>query len=306
MVAERLRRLRETTGGRLVRSRPVRDAVFMTFGVLLTAWALDAFLIPNRIAAGGVSGLATVAFYGLKGLGLRFVPPVGSQMLVMNLILLAIGIRARGWRYGAKTVYGAIGLSVAVDVLAPFTPHLAANDQLLAVLWGGALTGIGMGIVFRVGGNTGGTDIVAQLIADKVPLGAGRLLLFIDFGVLIAAGVVLGPTLALYGAVAVFIMGTAIEVVMEGFVTEKAAWIFSDEHADITEAIVSDLGRAAHIMPGADAETGDARPVVFTVVSRTELERLKSLVNAIDPKAFVMISDVHETYGEGFKEYRGR
>src|ERR1035437_2818242 len=124
----------------------------MTLGILFTAFALDAFLIPNKIAAGGVSGWATIILYVLRDAHLAGVP-VGVQMLLMNLVLLAIGIRARGWRYGAKTIYGAVALSVAVDVLAPFVPHLASADHLLAALWGGALTGIGLGVVFRVGGN---------------------------------------------------------------------------------------------------------------------------------------------------------
>ena len=163
--------------GRVLRSRPVRDYFWMTVGILMTAYALDAFLIPNRIASGGVSGLATVVFYTLKDAGAAD-RPVGVQMLVMNVILLAIGIRARGWRHGAKTIYGAVGLSVARRRgHATFVRHRAASDHLLAALAGGALTGIGMGIVFRVGGNTGGTDIIAQLLTKRITLGVGQLML---------------------------------------------------------------------------------------------------------------------------------
>jgi uncharacterized membrane-anchored protein YitT (DUF2179 family) len=294
--------------GQVLRSRPVRDFFWMTVGIVLTAWALDAFLIPNKIAAGGVSGLATVIYYGLKNLGLAYVPTVGVQMLVFNLVLLAIGIRARGWKYGAKTVYGAIGLSVAIDLIAflHLAPHLAANDLLLATLWGGALTGLGMGIVFRVGANTGGTDIVAQLVSTKIPLGVGQLMLVIDALVIIAAGFVMGPTYALYGAVAVVVMGTAIDVVGEGLVTEKAVYIFSLQSGPIGEAITHELGRGATAFPSRGVYTGEERDVIFCVVSRTELDPLKSIVHALDPEAFVVISDVHEALGEGFKEYRVR
>jgi uncharacterized membrane-anchored protein YitT (DUF2179 family) len=312
MVRRRLRAL--ATGvapGRLLRSRPVRDVVSITTGVVLTAWALNAFLIPNRIAAGGVSGLATVIYYGLTDLHLAWVPSVGLQMLLMNIVLLVIGIRARGWRYGAKTVYGAVGLSIAVDVLAlpalkSLVPHLGAGDPLLAVLWGGALTGLGIGLVFRVGGNTGGTDIVAQLASERVPFGVGQLMLAVDASVLLAAGIVLGPTRALYGAVAVFVMGATIDVVQEGIVTERAAWVFSLRPAEISEAILSEIGRGAHRFAGSDPLTGDDRDVVFTVVSRHELAALRSIVMAVDPDAFVVISDVHEVLGEGFKEHTRR
>ncbi len=308
MVRARVRKfVSPLAPGHVLRSRPVRDIFWMSVGILITAFALDSFLIPNKIAAGGVSGLATVIYYMLRDtLHSPVVVPVGVQMLVMNVALLAIGIRARGWRYGAKTLYGAVGLSVAIDAMAPFVRPLATADPLLAVLWGGALSGIGMGIVFRVGGNTGGTDIVAQLLTRRVSLGTGQLMLAIDAVVILAAGLVLGPTLALYGAIAVFVMGRAIDVVQEGLVTEKAAFVFSRHSGPIGDAILHELGRGATALQGRGMYTGDEREVIFSVVSRRELDALKSIVHALDPEAFVVISDVHEALGEGFKEYRAR
>lgn len=306
MVRDRLRRLADPKlPGRVLRSRPVRDYFWMTLGMAVTAFSLDAFLVPNRIAAGGVSGLATVILYTLKDLGLPAVP-VGVQMLLFNIVLLALGIRARGWRYGAKTIYGAVGLSVLVDVMAPYVPHLAAHDPLLAVLWGGALTGIGMGMVFRVGGNTGGTDIVAQLLARKVSLGVGQLMLAVDAIVLLLAAIKFGPELALYGAVAVFVNGTTIDVVQEGLSTEKAAYIFSRNSAEIGQAILTELGRGATGFAARGLYTGDAQEVIFCVVSRRELDDLKHIVHTLDPDAFLVISDVHEALGEGFREPRAR
>jgi uncharacterized membrane-anchored protein YitT (DUF2179 family) len=277
----------------------------MTVGILITAYALDAFLIPNKIAAGGVSGLATVIFYAFKDAGLPSIP-VGVTMLVLNVALLAIGIRARGWRYGAKTLYGALGLSLAIDVMAPFVQPLATKDPLLAVLWGGALTGFGMGMVFRVGGNTGGTDIVAQLLTKKVSLGVGQLMLLVDACVLLVAALKFGPELALYGAVAVFVTTTTIDVVQEGLSTEKAAFIFSKLNDEIGATIMAELGRGATAFAARGMYTGEDREVIFCVVSRRELDDLKRIVHTIDPDAFLVISDVHEALGEGFKEARIR
>jgi uncharacterized membrane-anchored protein YitT (DUF2179 family) len=291
--------------GRVLRSRPVRDYFWMTLGILLTAWALDVFLIPNKIAGGGVSGLATVILYVLRDAGLPAIP-VGVQMLIMNIVLLAIGIRARGWRYGAKTLYGAVALSVAIDAMAPFVHPLAANDHLLAALWGGALAGVGLGLVFRVGGNTGGTDIVAQLLTRKISLGVGQLMLAADAVVLLLAALKFGPQLALYGAVAVFVSGATIDVVQEGFSTEKAAWIFSKMNDAIGAAILTEIGRGATAFPSRGMYTGDERDVIFCVVSRRELGDLKKIVHTLDPDAFLVISDVHEALGEGFKEARIR
>jgi uncharacterized membrane-anchored protein YitT (DUF2179 family) len=288
---------------RVLRSRPVRDYFWMTLGILITAYALDAFMIPNRIAAGGVSGLSTVVFYALRDAHLPAIP-VGVTMLVINIFLLAIGIRLRGWRYGAKTIYGAVGLSIAIDLMAPFIRPLATKDPLLAVLWGGALCGIGMGMVFRVGGNTGGTDIVAQLLTKKINLGVGQLMLLVDAGVLLVAGLKFGPELALYGAVAVFVTTTTIDVVQEGLSTEKAAFIFSKMNDQIGASILSELGRGATAFASRGVYTGEEREVIFCVVSRRELDDLKNIVHSLDPDAFLVISDVHEALGEGFKEAR--
>jgi uncharacterized membrane-anchored protein YitT (DUF2179 family) len=297
--------LRRMSPGRILHSRPVRDYFWMTVGILTTAFALDTFLIPNRIAAGGVSGLATVVFYSLKDAHLPVVP-VGVTMLLFNVVLLAIGIRVRGWRYGAKTLYGAVGLSLAIDLMAPFVHALATNDPLLAVLWGGALSGIGMGMVFRVGGNTGGTDIVAQLLSKKINLGVGQLMLLVDAGVLLIAALKFGPELALYGAVAVFVTTTTIDVVQEGLSTEKAAFIFSKRNEEIGATILTELGRGATAFAARGMYTGEDRDVIFCVVSRRELDDLKNIVHALDPDAFLVISDVHEALGEGFKEARIR
>ncbi|HEY5506234.1 MAG TPA: YitT family protein, partial [Coriobacteriia bacterium] len=252
MVKDTLQRM---SPARVLRSRPVRDYFWMTLGILITAFALDAFLIPNRIAAGGVSGLATVIFYTLKDAGLPTVP-VGVTMLVFNLLLLAIGVRSRGWRYGAKTIYGAVGLSVAIDLMAPFIHAMASGDKLLAVLWGGALCGLGMGMVFRVGGNTGGTDIVAQLLTKKISLGVGQLMLLVDACVLLVAALKFGPELALYGAVAVFVTTTTIDVVQEGLSTEKAAFIFSRMNEQIAAAVLTELGRGVTAFAARGMYTG--------------------------------------------------
>jgi uncharacterized membrane-anchored protein YitT (DUF2179 family) len=292
--------LKRVAPSEVLKSRRVRDYVLMTIGIIITAWALDAFLIPNKLAAGGVSGLATVLYYTLKDYGI--VVPVGVQMLAMNAVLLIVAVVARGWRYGAKTIYGMVALSVAVDVLAPFTPHLAADDRLLAVLYGGAITGIGMGLVFKARGNTGGTDIVAQLLADRTNFGVGQMLLAADAVVTLAAALKFGPDLALYGAVAVVIGGRVIDLVQEGLSVDKAAFIISDNSEEIADAVLNQLGRGATGLKGRGLYSGAEREVVMTVISRREIDALKALVYAADPDAFLVIADVHETLGEGFKE----
>jgi len=292
--------LKRIPGRTVLKKRPVRDYALITAGVLLLALGLDMFLIPNQLAAGGVAGLATVIFYVAKEAGVYL--PVGVQMLVMNIGLLFIGLRSQGWRYAAKTIYGIVLLSVMIDLLARFVPRLAEGDPLLAALYGGGLAGLGLGLVFRGGGNTGGTDIIAQLLSKRVPLGIGQLMLIVDAFVTLFAAFVFGPELALYGAVAIFVQGAIIDLVLEGLRLEKAAFIISKRPDEIAQAVLFDLGRGATAISARGAYSGEEREMIFTVVSRTQIATLKRLVAAVDPHAMLIISDVHEAFGEGFRE----
>lgn len=288
---------------RVLRSRPLRDYAFMTVGLALTAWALDAFLIPNKLAAGGVSGLATIIYYVLDETFGSTVG-VGIQMLLMNGVLLAIAVRENGMSYLAKTLYGIFALSFFIELFARVTPALAGDDLLLSALYGGAISGIGMGMVFKAGGNTGGTDIVAQLFARRVPFGVGQIMLVVDAMVTLLAAFAFGPKLALYGAVAIFVASSAIDLLLEGVSVEKAVFIISDSAERIVDSIMQEMGRGATALDATGCYTGERRGMLFVVISRNELDALKTIVATIDPTAMVVISDVHETIGEGFKEMR--
>jgi uncharacterized membrane-anchored protein YitT (DUF2179 family) len=277
----------------------------MTLGVIITAFGLDAFLIPNKLAAGGVAGLATILYYQLQNFGVLV--PVGAMMLALNVVLLAIAGWRRGWRYAARSVYGTVALSLAIDGMALLWPklHLAPGDPLLAALYGGVIVGLGLGLVFKAGGNTGGTDIVAQLLVRRTGLGVGQLILIADGVVTVAAAFAFGPTLALYGLVAVFIQGFIIDLVMEGVSVEKACYIMSDEYQRIGDAVLNEMGRGATLLHGIGMWTDEERPVILTVISRREIDTLKAIVRTVDPMAFLIVSDVREVLGEGFKQFEG-
>lgn len=290
---------------RVLKSRPVRDYAFMTVGLALTAYGLDAFLIPNKIAAGGVSGLATIVYHVVRE-ATGFNLGVGLQVLAMNVVLLLVAIRERGLGYAAKTIYGILALSLFIEVIGRMTPVLAREDLLLAALYGGAISGLGVGLVFKAGGNTGGTDIVAQLLARRLPYGVGQIMLAVDAIVTLLAAIAFGPVLAMYGAVAIFVGSVTIDVVLEGIPVEKAVFVISEEHDRIADAVVHDMGRGATTLQATGVWTGESRKMLFVVLSRNEIDSLKRVVASIDPTAMVVISDVHETIGEGFKEMRMR
>ena len=293
-------------GTRVLRFRPLRTYGLMTVGALITAFGLDAFLIPNKIAAGGVSGLSTIIHYTALNLwGVAI--PVGTMMLGFNVALLAIAAWRRGWRYAGRSIYGTVLLSVFIDGIAWMWPtlNLAPHDALLAALYGGVIVGLGLGLVFKAGGNTGGTDIVAQLLVRRLGLGVGQLILLVDGFVTVLAAIAFGPTLALYGLVAIFIQGFVIDLVQEGLSVEKAAYIMSEQYEKIGAAILTELGRGATLLHGLGMYTGSERPVILTVISRREIDALKEIVKTIDPSAFVIVSDVREVLGEGFRSFEG-
>jgi uncharacterized membrane-anchored protein YitT (DUF2179 family) len=288
---------------RVLHSRPVRDYALMTFGVALTAYGFSTFLIPNKIAAGGVSGLATIIHYvSLDLIGTKI--SVALMMLLMNSILLVVAWRARGLQYAAKTTFGVLAISGFIEVFSRWIQPLATDDLLLAALYGGVVTGLGMGLVFKAGGNTGGTDIVGQLLSRRVPFGVGQIMLAADAAVTLVAAIAFGPRLAMYGAVAIFVSSATIDMVLEGISVHKAAFVISQRHDDIAEAVLEDLGRGATTLQATGAYTGEPRKMLYVVLSRNQIDSLKRIVATLDPNAMVVISDVHESIGEGFNEMR--
>jgi uncharacterized membrane-anchored protein YitT (DUF2179 family) len=279
-------------------TRALRDFLLLLTGVLLIASALDLFLVPNRIAAGGVSGIATILFH-LFGL------PVGASILALNIPLFIWGFLRLGLRIGLRSILGTVLLSVSVDALAPFLPVPTA-DAFLASLYGGVLAGLGLGLVFRAKGTTGGTDLAAAALRSYVGINIGQLLFFVDGAVVLAAGFAFrSPELAMYALITIFIAAWLVDVVQEGFSYTKAFLIISEKHAEIARVILTELNRGATLWKGTGAFTGADRTMLLAVVSRIEVTRLKEVINRVDPRAFVVLADVHEVLGEGFKEFRG-
>lgn len=275
----------------------VRNYLGVILGVILEAIALNMFLIPNKIAAGGVSGLATVLYY-------LFNWPVGVIMLLFNIPLFIAGVKILGTRYGINTLFGAAALSVAIDMTAPFTPVLT-SDLLLSSLYGGVLAGIGMGLIFRFKGNTAGTALAAAIINRLFGISVGQSLLLADFFVIAFAGVAFkSAELALYGLISLYVTAQIVDLVQEGPSTAKAFWIMSSKSEEVSSAILQDLDRGVTFFQGKGGYTGQQRDMLLCVVDTSEVTRLKDLIRKIDQRAFVIVSDAHEVLGEGFTQMK--
>lgn len=264
-------------------------------GVFITALSLNYFTIPNKIAAGGVSGLATVIYH-------VFNIPVGVTMLVINVPLFLVALRYLGGTFGWRTGVGTLFLSLFVDLLGPVAQPLT-RDPLLASIYGGVLAGLGMGLTIRYGGSTGGTDLAALLLNRLFHASVGQSLLAIDAAVIALAGIVFNAELALYALLSLFLTTKAIDLVQEGTVFAKAAYVISTRPEEIAKAIMTDLDRGVTGLKGIGKYTNTEREVLFVIVSRPEIARLKDIVAKIDPTAFIVITDAHEVLGEGFKEF---
>lgn len=262
-------------------------------GVTVTAFGLSFFLVPNKIAAGGVSGLATVLLYTLK-------VPMGLTMILLNVPLFILSLRIIGPMFGVKTLFGSIALSVVIDLMNQVALPLTM-DPLLSAIYGGVIAGIGLGLAFRFGGSTGGTDMAAQLVARYLPMSVGQALLFVDGIVILLAGLVFGPELALYALLSVFVTTKAVDLIQEGQSYAKAVLVISDHSDQIAKRVMEDMDRGVTGLQARGLYTGTQREMLLITVGRTEIAKVKDIVRDIDSRAFVVISDVHEVLGEGFR-----
>jgi uncharacterized membrane-anchored protein YitT (DUF2179 family) len=273
--------------------KKIRRYLGMTIGIAIVAIGINMFFVPNKIAAGGITGLATVLHY-LSGLS------VGSLMLIFNVPLFIIGIKILGAKYGLKTLYGAIALAVLVDVFAPYTPTLT-HDILLNSIYGGLLVGVGMGLVFRFRGNTAGTAMAAAILHKIFNITVGQALLILDFFVVAFAGIVFkSPELALYAIIAIFVTAKIIDLVQEGPNNSKAFFIMAAEPELLAEGILKEVDRGVTFLQGKGGYTGQDRELLLCVVETSEVTQLKELIYQHDPQAFIIVTDAQEVLGEGF------
>lgn len=266
-------------------------------GSVLFALGFNLFLSPNELNAGGISGLAMIAVHVLN------FGSVGTITFLVNLPLFAIGGIKIGKKFFFGSLAGMISSSVALDALAGLpSPNV---DPLLAALYGGALCGLGLGLVFSLGASTGGSDIIVRLLKRKmqnVPI--GTINICFDFAVAALTGITFhNISSALYSGVAIFITGKVIDAVVYSFDYSKVVVIISDRYEQISRVIKEDLDRGVTYLHGEGAYSNSSKKVIFSVVKKQQIAELKRSVVEIDPNAFIVVQDAHQVLGEGFGRY---
>ncbi len=266
-------------------------------GGVLFALGFNLFLVPNGLNAGGLSGLAMVLVH-LLDFG-----SVGAVTAVVNLPLFLFGGKKIGKLFFIGSLIGMAALSAAIDLLASLP--VPKTEPLIAALYGGALCGIGIGIVFAAGASTGGSDIVVRLLKMRyqhVPI--GMISMCFDLTVAVLTGLVFQDiSRTLYSGVAIFITGKVIDAVVYRFDYSKVAIIVSRQYDAIACAVGQKLDRGATFLHGQGVYSGNETKVVLTAVKRQQIAELKALVVEIDPDAFIIVQEAHQVLGDGFARY---
>ncbi len=276
------------------------DYLAIAVGSGLLAFSLVFFLEPNTIAPGGVTGFA-ILIQKLVGI------PIDFTNLAVNIPLFIAGIMILGKAFGAKTAYATIMLSVFIRLFYTFFGEIAVTDDLLlAAIYGGVISGVGLGIVFRYGGTTGGTDLGGAILNKFFPnLSTAKMMMFLDLIVVISAGFVERRIeTSLYSIIALYILVKLIDFIVEGLSYAKAFYIISNNPEEMGKTITKEMHRGVTALSGKGVYTGSSRDVLLCVVNRAQVAKLKRIVHEVDPNAFMMVSTIHEVLGEGFKEIK--
>ncbi len=270
--------------------------VYICLGCIICALSYAVFLVPHQIVPGGVTGIAMILHFLYK-------TPVGIVAIILNIPLFIIGIRVLGLSFGFKSVIATFATNILIDFFIYSVKISSPTDNtILGALYGGLLLGAGLGLIFRGEASTGGTDIVGQVLSRFTNLSIGMWILIVDFVVITMAGITTSSfELALLGYLALFLSSKVIDLVIEGMDYARAVFVISEAHEKIIDAIYDKMRRGATILDGYSAFTKKKRPVIMCVITKKETPLFKSIVKSVDEKAFVILTDVFEVLGEGFR-----
>jgi len=299
---------------------PIIDYLAITVGAALMALGIGVFLVDAQVVPGGVSGLSMAMHY-LSGK----VIPIGLMIWVFNVPLYLWGLKELGKRFGLRTFYGFTLSSFFIDLFRGDIPgfefiklqetqtikDLLANDFLFLILIGAAVLGLGLGIIFKFKGTTAGSDIIAAIMQKRYGIKPGQAIMFIDLFVICLAGLIIefkdlavarpAFSLTLYAIFLLFVSARIIDVIIDGFDYARAAYIISDKYLEIEDAIQHTLSRGATALKSRGLYQNVEREVIVAIVTLKELGQLQDLIRDIDPNAFVVINNVHEVLGNGFR-----
>lgn len=275
----------------------LKEYLIITLGCFFYAVSINYFFISHHLAEGGVAGICLILYYLFK-------LPVGIMYFVINIPLLIMGWRLVGRDFLFKTLYGTSCLSFLITLTQDWKGP--TDDIMLGSIYGGVLIGIGLGLIFMVNGSTGGTDIIARILNRHFDIPMGRTMLILDVVILSIATIFFGKEIVMYTLISMTIVSKAIDYFQDGHTKSKGITIISTKSEEIKNQIMDKIGRGTTIIKGEGGYTGKEIDLLFCVVSKFEVIKVKNIVKEIDAFAFLTISDVSEVLGEGFKSLHNK
>lgn len=269
----------------------LKRCFFITIGAMLMGISLEKFLIPYEIIDGGIAGISIMLSH-LTPL------PLSVLLFVINMPFLVVGYRQLGKAFAYSTLYGITVLSLTTAFLHHSDPF--PDDKLLAVLFGGILLGMGVGLVIRYGGCLDGIEVISIMISKKMKASVGTIIMVFNVVIFIVAGFVFEWSSAMYSIVVYYLASKVIDIVVEGLNESKSVTIISQKYAEISQEIIKKLGRSTTLMHATGGFSGQDVKVIYCVVSRIELSKLKSLVQLKDAQAFIAVESVADVVGGSY------
>jgi uncharacterized membrane-anchored protein YitT (DUF2179 family) len=274
----------------------------IALGAFIMAAGFVLFITPYKIVPGGVYGVSIVLHH-LIG------TPVGLIALCFDIPLTLLGIKILGPRFGIKTVVGFVLTAGFVDLLTYLwgDQPLVENDALLSSIFGGVLIGLGLGMIFKAKATSGGSDIIAMIVAKYTKLPLGQLMIAVDSAIVLVGFVAFQDwKIPLYSLIVIFITGRVVDVVLQGISYDKTLFIVSEKSKELRDKIVNDLNRGGTFIQGKGMYNGNERTIIYTVVNRRELAMLQDFIHRTDPDAFMTVINANEILGKGFKSLRDK
>ncbi|MBD1382129.1 YitT family protein [Metabacillus arenae] len=271
--------------------------IMIAIGAVLAAVSIELFLVPNNIIDGGIIGISLILDY----LAQNTIPFVnfGVLVILLNLPFMYFGYKQIGKTFMISSIFGIVGLAVVESFLHHFHPF--TSQPVLAAVFGGLILGVGVGLVIRHGGAMDGTEILGILLTKKLPFSVGEFVMFFNIFIFGWAAFVFGPEQAMYSVMTYYIAFKTIDTIIQGLDETKAIIIVSDQFEEISDAILQRLGRGTTKLKGKGGYTDEEKDVIYAVVTRLEVTKLKAIIHEIDPQAFITIMNTQETKGARFK-----
>lgn len=274
-----------------------RDIILISAGILIVSASYAFFIVPAKLIPGGISGISIILHH-------LFQTPFGIVMLVINIPLLMVGIKVFGKMFGIRTVIATVAVSFVTDGFAYFLKPLVFdnNNLLLSSVYGGALLGIGLGLIFKGRGSTGGSDIAGRIMNRYTSLSVGYSILLVDAVIIILSGFVFqNYELILYSFITLFLSSKAIDIILEGRDYARGVMIFTSKPELIADAVLREMNRGVTGLMSRGMYTKKERTTLYCVVSRREIARLTDIVRSNDGDAFIVVENVYEVLGRGFR-----